>query len=204
MDLASVLLFAAALTIAAAIPGPSIAALIARVLTQGPGRNIGFTAGLVVGDMLWLAAAVYGLAAVAAEAHQVIVVLKYLGAAYLIYLAYKMWTAPAADPLPSAPKGRKHLGSFAGGITMGLSNPKTMLFYLALVPNLIPLSQMEASTFAELVGVQAVVLTVVLGVYLFGATYARQFIASQRHMRIANRGSALLMGGAAALVATRS
>lgn len=204
MDLASVLLFAVALTIAAAIPGPSIAALIARVLTQGPGRNVGFTAGLVVADVLWLAAAVYGLAAVATQAHQVVIVLKYLGAAYLVYLACKMWTAPAADPLPSAPRGRNHLGSFAGGITMGLSNPKTMLFYLALVPNLIPLSQVGTRTFAELVGVQAVVLTIVLGVYLFGATYARRFFASRRHMRIANRGSALLMGGAAALVATRS
>jgi len=204
MDLASVLLFAVALLIAAAIPGPSIATLIARVLTQGAGRNIGFTAGLVVGDMLWLAAAVYGLATLAAEAHQVIVVLKYLGAAYLIYLAYKMWTAPAAEPLPAAPSGRKHLGSFAGGITMGLSNPKTMLFYLALVPNLIPLSEVGASTFAELLGVQAIVLAVVLGAYLYGASYARNFIASQRHMRIANRGSAVLMTGAAALVATRS
>jgi threonine/homoserine/homoserine lactone efflux protein len=203
MDLASVLLFAVALLIAAAIPGPSIAALIARVLTQGAGRNVGFTAGLVVGDMLWLAAAVYGLATLAAEAHQVIVVLKYLGAAYLIYLAYKMWTAPAAEPLPAAASGRKHLGSFAGGITMGLSNPKTMLFY-PLVPNLIPLSEVGASTFAELLGVQAIVLAVVLGAYLYGASYARNFIASQRHMRMANRGSAVLMTGAAALVATRS
>jgi len=204
MDLGSTLLFVAALAIAIATPGPTIATLIARVLTMGPARNIGFAIGLVLGDVLWLAAAVFGLAAVAREAHEIMVVLKYLGAAYLIYLAYRMWTAPAVDPTQGAGDRRLPLGSIMGGIAMAISNPKTMLFYLALLPNLVPLSHIGAVSFAELVLLLTVVYVAVLAAYMTSATYARGLIASPRRLRYANRGSAILMTGTAAIVATRS
>jgi threonine/homoserine/homoserine lactone efflux protein len=204
MDLGSILLFAAALGIAIATPGPTIATLVARVLTMGPARNIGFAIGLVLGDVVWLAAAVFGLGAVAAEAHEVMVVLKYLGAAYLVYLAYRMWTAPMADAMPeeSAPKLR--LGPVVGGLAMAISNPKTMLFYLALLPNLMPLSDVDAILFAEFAVLLALVYVLVLAAYMTSATYARRLIASPRTLRLANRGSAAVMAGTAAFVAARS
>ncbi|HEV8389014.1 MAG TPA: LysE family translocator [Dongiaceae bacterium] len=204
MDLGSILLFVATLAIAIATPGPTIATLIARILTMGPARNIGFAVGLILGDVLWLAAAVFGLAALATEAHEIVVVLKYLGAAYLIYLAYKMWTAPAADPMRSAPGRTLRLGSIAGGLAMAVSNPKTMLFYLALLPNLVPLSNIGAATFAELVVLLTIVYVAVLAAYMTSASYARRLIASPRTLRYANRGSAIVMTGTAAIVATRS
>ena len=70
MDLGSTLLFAAIIAVANATPGPTILTLIARVLGMGPARNVGFAIGLVLGDVLWLAAAVFGLAALATQAHQ--------------------------------------------------------------------------------------------------------------------------------------
>jgi threonine/homoserine/homoserine lactone efflux protein len=69
MDLASTLLFATVIAIASATPGPTIVTFIARILAMGPARNVGFAVGLVLGDVLWLAAAVFGLAALAREAH---------------------------------------------------------------------------------------------------------------------------------------
>lgn len=204
MDLGSILLFVTVLAIAIATPGPTIATLIARILTLAPARNIGFAIGLVLGDVLWLAAAVFGLAALAQEAHEIMVVLKYLGAAYLLYLAYKMWTAPAADPIEDAQDRKLRLGSIAGGLAMAISNPKTMLFYLALLPNLVPLADIGVVTFVELVLVLTIVYVAVLAAYMISASYARRLIASPRTLRIVNRGSAIVMTGTAAIVAARS
>jgi len=208
MNLGSILLFAAVIAIANATPGPTILTLIARVLSMGPARNIGFAIGLVLGDVLWLATAVFGLAALAREAHEVMVVLKYAGAAYLIYLAYRMWTAPIADPVQDD-GGRKLrpgsiAGSIAGGLAMAISNPKTMLFYLALLPNLVPLTTISATSFAELSVLLVVVYSAVLAAYMVSVAYARRLIASPRALRYTNRGSAILMTGTAAMVATRS
>src|SRR5687767_10239415 len=116
MDLTAILLFAAVLAVATATPGPTIAVLIARVLTLGPARNIGFAIGLVLGDVVWLAAVVFGLAALAEQAHGVMVLLKYLGAGYLVYLACRMWTAPAASPAQAAPDRKQRLGPVVGGL----------------------------------------------------------------------------------------
>ena len=100
MDLGAILLFAAVPAVAIATPGPTILTLIARVVSMGPARNIGFAIGLILVAVLWLAAAAFGLAALATEVHGIMVILKYLGAAYLIYLAYRMWTAPAVVATP--------------------------------------------------------------------------------------------------------
>lgn len=97
----------------------------------------------MLGDVVWLAA-VFGLATVAEQAHEVMVALKYVGAAYLVYLAYK--TAPAAGPAQAAPDRKQRLGPDIGGLAMAISNPKTMLFYLALLPNLVPLADISLAT----------------------------------------------------------
>ena len=204
MDLASTLLFATVIAVANATPGPTILTLVARVLSLGPTRNVGFAIGLVVGDVLWLAAAVFGMAALAREAHEVMAMMKYLGAAYLLYLAYKMWIAPVVQPVPAASNRRLKLGSVMGGIAMAISNPKTMLFYLALLPNLLPLASISAISFAELSLLLIVVYSAVLTIYIVSIGYARAKIASPRTLRCANRGSAIVMTGAAAIVATRS
>src|SRR5262245_31649889 len=188
MDLASILLFATVIAVATATPGPSLLTLIARVLSSGPARNIGFAVGLVLGDVLWLGAAAFGLSAIAAQAHEVMVVLKYAGAAYLLYLAYRMWTAPAAGFTASAGAHRLRWGSVAGGLAMAVSNPKTMLFYLALLPNLIPLDSMTAARFVELSALLATVYGAMLAVVMIALGYARGFIASPRTLRCTNRG----------------
>ena len=109
MDLAALLVFAGALVVAAASPGPTIAALVARVIGRGLDGAAAFTAGLMLGDLVWLAVAILGLAVVAQTFHEVFLVIKYAGAAYLLYLAYRMWTAPvaAARHRRGHPSGRR-------------------------------------------------------------------------------------------------
>lgn len=203
MDVASIIFFAAVVGVAMATPGPTMVALVARVLASGRRGNVGFGVGLIVGDVVWLAAAVFGVAAIAALLHEVMVVLKWAGAAYLVYLAWRLWTAPVAMPDAAARPVSRFWREVAGGLTLAVSNPKTMMFYLALLPNLIDIGTIDTVTFAELVVVMSVVYSAVLAGYILCADRARRWFVSRAAMRLVNRGCAALMAGAAAAVASR-
>jgi len=203
VDYSGLIVFAAALFVAAASPGPAITALVARVLVRGTSGALAFMAGLAIGDVVWLTSAILGLAFVARTFAFAFLVLKYLGAAYLLYLAWRMWTAPAHSATSEAPRAEKPLRLFAAGLTLTLGNPKTMIFYLALLPNLIDLAAIGALGYAELVAVTLVVLAIVDGAYVLMAARVRRLFVSPRALKAMNRGSAALMAGAAAAVAAR-
>jgi threonine/homoserine/homoserine lactone efflux protein len=204
MGLLPLLIFAATVGVGTAIPGPTIVTLVARVLTTGRARNMPFLLGLIAGDVIWLACAVFGLAALAAWAHDVMVVLKYAGAAYLVFLAVKLWTAPTTLPAETVAGGNGAWRDAVGGISVALANPKTMLFYLALMPNLLDMRQVGVFAFAELSLVIVVVYGTVLAFYTAMAERARSFFTSRRRMRLMNRGCGAVMAGTAAVVVTRS
>src|SRR5262245_6736157 len=103
MTLTGLLVFATALAVAAASPGPTITALVARVLARGTTGALAFMIGLSLGELVWLTAAILGLAFIAKTFALAFLALKYAGAAYLIYLAWRMWTAPAEAADVSAP-----------------------------------------------------------------------------------------------------
>ena len=203
MTLASLSIFAGALLIAAGSPGPSIAALIARVLSRGARDVFPFLLAMWLGEMVWLSCAVLGLAAIAETFHFIFVAIKWIGVAYLLFLAYKMWTAPADTSgglLPEAGSGRK---LFFAGLTVTLGNPKIMMFYVALLPTIIDINAVTLSGWAELVAVMFAVLIFVDLAWVLFAPKARQLLRSSRAVKIANRTSAGLMAGAAAAIAAK-
>jgi threonine/homoserine/homoserine lactone efflux protein len=203
MDLLALISFAAVLGVARAAPGPTVAALVARVLGRGTAGAPSFCLGLLVSDILWLTAAVLGLAVLAETFHALFVALKYLGSAYLLYLAWKLWTAPA-PPLAAAPMPGEGIRLFLAGIAVGSGNPKTMLFYLALLPSLLPLEAITATDWAMLATTQIVVYGAILIGYVVLAARARRALATARAMRWVNRVTGGIMAGAAVAVATRS
>src|SRR5262245_52333542 len=94
MSLSALLVFVAALMVAAGSPGPSIAAMVARILTSGLRDVLPFLLAMWIGEAIWLTLAVAGMAAIADQLGHLFVILRYAGAAYLLYLAFKMWFAP--------------------------------------------------------------------------------------------------------------
>jgi threonine/homoserine/homoserine lactone efflux protein len=73
----------------------------------------------------------------------VFTVLRYLGAAYLLFLAWKMWRAPAELPEDALPAGGQHpWRMFGAGLLVTLGNPKIMVFYMALLPTLVDLGRL--------------------------------------------------------------
>lgn len=204
MDLTSLLVFTGALFIAAASPGPGIAAIVARVLGGGMNGAIAFTVGVALGDVAWLTVAVLGLAVVAQTFHGVLLVIKYAGAAYLLYLAWKLWTAPvvAHDIAPDkSDVNRTRL--FLAGLAVTLGNPKVMVFYLALLPNIINLQTVTILGWLELSLVVLSVLAVVFGAYVALAARTRRLFTSARAVRMVNRGTGAIMASAAVAIAAK-
>ena len=204
MDIAGLLVFATALFIAAASPGPGIAAIVARVLGRGTRGAVAFSAGVAVGDVVWLTFAIVGLAALAQAFHGVFLVIKYAGAAYLLYLGYKLWTAPvSATEVQADTSGEHPVKLFLAGLAVTMGNPKVMVFYLALLPTLLDLARVTVLGYAELVAVTLGVLGVVFAAYIGLAAGARRLFTSPKAIRWINRGTGTVMAGAAAAIASR-
>lgn len=203
MDLAGLILFGTALLVAAASPGPGIAAIVARVLGRGTSGAVAFSAGLAIGDVVWLSFAIVGLTAIAQAFHEVFVVIKFAGAAYLLYLAYRLWTAPVAAREIEAGPDEHPLRLFAAGLALTLGNPKVMVFYLALLPTLLDLSQVTLLGYTELVVVTLGVLGLVFAAYTALAASARRLFATPKAIRAVNRATGVAMAGAAAAIASR-
>src|SRR3954465_6679150 len=204
MELAGLILFSSALFVAAASPGPGIAAIVARVLGRGSKEAIPFSIGIALGDVVWLTFAVLGLAALAQAFHEIFLVVKYAGAAYLLYLAYKIWTAPVVARDVEAQAGTEHPDKLLfGGLALTLGNPKTIVFYLALLPTILDLTRITVLGYAELVMATLSVLGVVFAGSIVLSARARQLFTTPKAIRILNRTTGALLAGAATAVASR-
>lgn len=203
MDLANLLVFAVAYFAVVVLPGPGVTALIARVLARGTEGSPSFIAGFVAGALLWFTIAAVGLAAIAATFAPLFVAIRYAGAAYLLYLAWKLWTAPAqpTDVVDTSPESPGRL--FLAGLAINLGNPKAVVFFLALLPTVVNLEALTPLGFAEMAGVIAAIVAAVFTTYAITAARVRRLFTSPRAVRLVNRSSGIAMAGAAAAVAAR-
>jgi threonine/homoserine/homoserine lactone efflux protein len=202
MTLSSLIIFAAIYFAAVATPGPGVAALVARVLGQGLAGVAPFIAGYFVADMVWLMLAATGLAAIAKTFAGVFVAIKFAGAAYLLYLAWKMATAPVAlhvDPAPASRGWR----AFVASLSLTLGNPKVMVFFLSIMPVVVDVRTLTLPALVELAAVCGVVIFSTLALYALAANRARAFLSSTRAMKFVHRAAGGLMAGVAVAVATR-
>lgn len=201
MSPAAGVLFATVLAAAVATPGPSTTALVARVLARGR-RGIGsLCLGLVLGDLCWLLCALSGAVVLAQQFGAVFAAVRYAGIAYLLWLAWKLWrTAPVA---PTTADERESSRLLLTGLALALGNPKTMLFYLALLPGIVVLDDLPLRDALILAALVTAVVGGVLAAYALLADRLRRRLHSPVALRRVNRGSALLMAGAAGAIATR-
>lgn len=203
MTLSGILIFATAYTLAVASPGPGIAAVVGQVLGAGLRSAPALIAGILIGDFTWFILAATGLAAVA-EAHAgLFTIVKWLGVAYLFYLAWKMWTSPVGMQQPDDAKAGGHTRLFLSGLTLTLGNPKAITFFVALLPAIIDLQHATLWGLAEVGLMILIILPVVLAGYALFAHAARGFFRSPASMRTLNRVSSTAIAGAAVAIATR-
>jgi threonine/homoserine/homoserine lactone efflux protein len=197
--------FCAVYFLCVATPGPGVAAVIAQSLARGSKGAPAFIAGFVVGDLTWFLAAALGLSALAQTAHAAFVAVKYLGAAYLLFLAFKLWATPGRPlaEMQQPDAGQKPSKLFLGSLTLTLGNPKPMVFFIALLPTVVPLEHLRLWGYVEIAAAIAIILPSILGAYVLMASRARLWFRSARAHKLLNRGSGTVMAAAALAVATR-
>lgn len=201
MDLATLLSFAAAFLVFAASPGPDNMTIIARTLTHGAASGVAYGAGTVVGILIFLVLAAFGLSALAAEMGWAMTVLRYAGAAWLIWMGIRLWMAEPVVPEAARLQGRRGLaGVFATGVALNLGNPKMPLFYVALLPNVVGPS-LTWATVAELAAVIVAVEVLVIGGHVALAGRARRMLRTPQIVRRVNRVAGGTMIGAGVTVA---
>ena len=204
MDLATILAFTAAFFVFAASPGPDNMTILARTISNGAASGIAYGAGTVVGILIFLVLAVFGLSFIAAKMAIAMSVLRYGGAIYLIWMGISLWTAVPVVPDLQPISGRRGLlAIFATGIALNLGNPKMPLFYVALLPNVVGTS-LDAGHLGVLTMVILAVEVVVIGGHVILAGRARSLLRTPKIVRRVNRAAGGVMIGAGfAVVATR-
>ena len=176
-DTTRVALFALATFLLTVSPGPGVLYVTARSLTQG--RRAGFASmfGIEFGEVVWLAAAATGVAALLSASVAALTVLRFAGAAYLIYLGIQRWRqVGAVDAPPPAPAGR----IFVQGVVTQLLNPKVAVFFVAFLPQFLDTAQPIAPQVAVL-GVVYVAIAIAVDVtYVLSASaVSRRFMRSR-------------------------
>jgi len=189
--------------LAAGTPGPSIAALVSRVISHSWRDVMPFLAAMWIGEILWLAMAMAGLTALAQTFQLGFHVLKWLGIAYLCWLAFKMWHQPVDAKPDALPQRASALSMFGTDMALTLGNPKIMVFCVALLPSLIDVARAGLQEWAILACVTIGVLATIDLTWAFVASKARLLLRTPRAMRIANRSGAAALVGAAAAIALR-
>lgn len=148
--------FISASLLLAITPGPGVLYIVTRSLVQGRRAGLASVAGVALGNLANAIGAALGLAALFAVSSTAFLIIKYLGAAYLVYLGIKTLRGAAGQPRPQTPDVRKsHV--FRDGLWVALLNPKTTLFYAAFLPQF-----MDAGADPILQGISLGVLFVVV------------------------------------------
>jgi threonine/homoserine/homoserine lactone efflux protein len=204
MSLFTLFAFTVAYVVAVLVPGPGVAAIVARALGGGFASAVPMILGILVGDLIYLVFALFGLAAIATYFGPIFVIVRWGSAVYLLYIAWQFWTAkPGREQL--GPRQREPwVRTFLSGFALTMGNPKTIVFYLALLPTVVPLDHpITALGFLELTGIVVVVLLAIGSGYAALAAWARELFTSARAIRRMNKTAGIIMASAAAFVAAR-
>lgn len=197
--------FAAASAVLLVIPGPTILLVVSYALGQGWRTALPMAVGVALGDFTAMTLSMLGIGALLAASATVFTIVKWIGAAYLIYLGVKLFRAGGsldAKPRTDAASAAKMM---AHAWIVTALNPKSITFFVAFLPQFIDRS---GDFWTQMLIFEVTFLTLAFANafgYALVAARARSVVASPRAIRIFNRtGGTLLVGAGLAAAATRS
>jgi threonine/homoserine/homoserine lactone efflux protein len=199
LSLHAYLIYCGLYAIAIAVPGPGIIAIVARALGSGFRATIPAAIGTAVGDLIWVTLSAFGLALVAQAMGSLFMIVKLAGAAYLLYLGYRYWTAPVAGLETVAPASAHQ--SFLSQMSLTLGNPKAIAFFVALLPTVVDLKVLNVFGYLQLCAATMVLIPAITLSYAALASRVRGFLASKKARGRLNKGAAVVMVGAGVGVA---
>lgn len=193
------LAFAVTAAVVVAIPGPTVLMVISYALGHGRRAAYAIVAGVALGDFTAMTGSMLGLGALLATSAEIFTAVKWIGAAYLVYLGIKLWRAPVetSDIAPPPEWSRPRI--FIHSYVAATLNPKGIVFYVAFFPQFLAASEpflpqmlVFIPTFVVLGGLNALS-------YALLASAARKFIRKPSVQRAVNSVSGTLLIAAGAL-----
>ncbi len=196
--------FAVASAIMVAIPGPTVLLVISYALGHGRRPALAVVAGVALGDFTAMTASILGVGALLAASAGLFTALKWIGAAYLVYLGVRLWRAPvAAQETPDAPPppALDTRRAFFHAYVVTALNPKSIVFFVAFLPQFLDLAGNVALQLVAFEITFLVLATLNAAAYALAASMARGAIRRPAVQKAVNRTGGTMMIGAGLLAA---
>jgi threonine/homoserine/homoserine lactone efflux protein len=208
-DPASLGVFSLASLVLLVVPGPSVVYIVTRSISQGRMAGLASVLGVHVGTTFHIAAAALGLSALLMRSIVAFNVVKYAGAAYLIYLGIRRLLDDESLVQHGPVRERSLPRIFRQGIVVNLLNPKTALFFLAFLPQFIDVQKGSAVLQMLVLGSLFIVLGLISdGTYALLSSFLGDRLRTSetfaRRERLLSGGVYVGLGVTAALSANRS
>jgi threonine/homoserine/homoserine lactone efflux protein len=179
-------------------PGPATISLVAAGSAYGVRRSLPYLGGIIAGTALVLVAVASGITAALLALPAIAAVLVWASAAYILWLAYRVATAP---PL-AEPDAAAGAGSFAGGALLGAANPKAWVAIAAVFAS-VRLARAAPADAAAKVAVLSAMIVLICGTWLVAGTSIAPLLRDPRRARVVNVVLALALVAATALAVLR-
>jgi threonine/homoserine/homoserine lactone efflux protein len=173
-------------------PGPIVTLVISTGATQGVRAALMTVAGTTIGNVILIGAIAFGLSIVLQYAAELFEVLRWAGAAYLVYLGIRAWRSAGAPDGP-APRHRVH---FSRGVVVALTNPKTIAFFTAFLPQFVDPKLPAGPQLAVMCIAWFVLAGITDSIWACAAGWSREwFLAPARKKLLARASGLALIGG---------
>ncbi|WP_446418216.1 LysE family translocator [Coleofasciculus sp.] len=179
MTFSTIIALFSAMVVLASIPSVSVLAVSTRAATSGFIHGVFTTIGIVVGDIIFIIIAIWGLSLLAGTMGGLFVLIKYLGGAYIIVLGIGLCRSKLNNVETQAVTASSWLSSFIAGLSITLADQKATLFYLGFFPAFIDISKLSYLDTSIIIGITTVAVGGVKLGYAFMADKARLLMSSK-------------------------
>ena len=199
-----ILLYAVALAVLVMTPGPVVVATIAKTLASGWRTAMPLAAGVSIVDILWPLLAILGLSALVQANADLLQWMRYIGGAILIWMGWRLIAGSKemldTDPDPTLMR-RSAWQGFLAGVLVNLGNPKSIVFFIGILPNLFDIPSLTLPDIAVILLLSALVPFLGNVVWALAAHRARRMLTSARAVRRVNQASGGALAGAGVVIA---
>lgn len=193
-----------AMFIVAIVPGPAVFSVIARTFSSGFSRGLMMIVGITLGDFLFILLALFGLSVISEIMGTAFLFIKYISAAYLIWLGVNLLkTKVTAEDIQES-KESSLFTNLLTGLMINLGNPKAILFYVGLFPAFINVNQVTAYDVFSIMMIASVAFGSVNICYALLALRAKRMLKSPNASSIINKTAGTIMVSTGALVAIKA
>jgi threonine/homoserine/homoserine lactone efflux protein len=187
-DWSTLAVFSAAALLLLVIPGPAVLYIVAQSVSRGRMAGLVSMLGIQVGGLVHVAAAALGLSALVVHSAVAFNVVKYAGAAYLVFLGVRRLVGRDGSAQDGVPPERRLRSLFAQGIVVNVLNPKTALFFFAFLPQFVDVARGDVAFQILVLGLVFIGLAILSdGAYAIAAGSAAGWLSARRGFSRAER-----------------